>query len=238
MDTFVESAFYCGSKIAKLLSPSYPVIARLLLVSTFIEDGVTVMLELGLQRDFLRREYGIPYYMAALLIICYLSISLSAALLLVSCRDKFQRAAAHVLVGCTIYQQIMYGRHSLIISGNAGFFVRNLCLCGAILLVSCDSSQTPRQSLLDINPRTKKNVPQIQLASRILLVLLTFEFVYTLGAWATFLTLPVVACVLLGFHVEINASILLALYVLHNIINSNFWHPSHSDDLSEIMQYE
>lgn len=91
--------------------------------------------------------------------------------------------------------------------------------------------------LLDGQTDKKTTVSYLQLASRILLVLLAIEFSFTLGTVGTVLTLPVILAVLVGYQLEISGGILLILYLAHNIIQSAFWSVSGSY-VSQIMQYE
>lgn len=91
----VQAARHCFSNIGQRLSPYYPVVVRLLVVSTFIEDGVSVVLEFDHELNFLHRQFHLPYFIAAFLLISYILISFAAALMIVSCREKnaaFRRA--------------------------------------------------------------------------------------------------------------------------------------------------
>lgn len=244
----MRDAYVQANRVGKKVQPYVPTLVRLLLVSTFVEDGLRVLLELPHQIAFLHNEFRIPSFIAAIMLLANIAISFVAVYVIVMrrrfMRGRHESTAAYVLISCVLYQQLLYGRHSPIASGNIGFLVRNLCLSGAILLVSCQARLASGRSalpmgILDSGRTDKKTTISVMLlSSRILLVLLALEFIVTLGAWGTILTLPVIAAVLVGYRVEISGSILLALYFLHNILNSAFWGSHHTWYMAQIMQYE
>lgn len=230
----------------KVISPYMPMLCRILLVSTFVEDGIRILFEMNHQVDFLIHEYYLPGFIATLLLLSNIFISFIAVVFILGrkkiARGTYETYAAYALIGCIVYQQILYGRHSPIGSGNMGFFVRNLCLSGGLLLITCQSRMASGRSalplgLLDGQTDKKTTVSYLQLGSRILLALLALEFIVTLGTIGTIFTVPVVIAVLVGYQLEISGSILLILYLLHNILNSAFWNVSGSY-VSQIMQYE
>lgn len=233
-------------RIRKAASPYLPFLCRVLLVSTFVEDGIRILFEMRHQVDFLRHEYGFPAFIATIMLLSNILISFVAVAVILARkkleRGKYENYAAYALIACVGYQQILYGRHSPIASGNFGFFVRNLCLSGSLLLITCQTRMAAGRSalpmgLLDGETNKQTTVSYLQLASRILLVLLALEFMATLGTIGTVLTLPVIIAVLVGYQLEISGGILLILYLLHNILNSAFWAVSGSY-ISQIMQYE
>jgi uncharacterized membrane protein YphA (DoxX/SURF4 family) len=234
-------------KIRKDLNPYLPTIVRLLLVATFVEDGVRVLFELPHQVDFLRYQYYLPSFIAYIMLIVSVAISFVGVAFVVA-QKKIARGAnetfgAYLLLGCVIYQQLIYGHDSPITSGNWGFLVRNLCLAGSLMLIVCQSRLAAGHSALPLglldgrNPDKKDVVAYMQLASRILLVLLGLEFILTMGVVGTILTVPVMLAVLVGFYIEISGALLLLLYFLHNVLNSAFWFESVSH-MREIRRYE
>lgn len=111
------------------------------------------------------------------------------------------------------------------------------------MLVSCQTRIASGRSALPLglldgaNTDKKTTVAYLQLASRIMLVLLGIEFLTTLGVFGTLLAVPVIIAVLVGYKLEISGTILLVLYLFHNILNSAFWAVS-GTYISQIMQYE
>ena len=241
--TVVQSA----RKARRLLNPYLPTIVRVLLVSTFVEDGLRVLQELDHQISFLTNQYFLPSAIAGMMLFGNIAVSFVGVFLVLAqkriSRGAYETLAAYLLIGCVLYQQALYGRHSPIGSGNIGFLVRNLCLSGSLLLISCQARMAEGRSalplgILDSGTDKKTTVAYMQLTSRILLVLLAIEFIATLGVIGTILTVPVICAVLAGYRLEISGGMLLALYFVHNILNSAFWAESSSTYMSQIMQYE
>lgn len=83
----------------------------------------------------------------------------------------------------------------------------------------------------------------IQLASRILMVLLSLEFLTSLGAVGTVIAIPVILAVLVGYQMPWSGVALLLVYFLHNILNSAFWSIDASGSFyrqyrREVLKYE
>lgn len=234
-------------KFKKDASPYLPTLVRVLLIATFVEDGVRVLFELPHQVDFLRLQYRMPSFIATILLVGNVLISFLGCGLVVAqkkiARGAYETHGSYLLLACVLYQQIMYGRHSPIGSGNWGFLVRNLCLAGSLLLISCQVRLAAGQSALPMglldgqSSNKKQTVAYMQAGSRFLLVLLAMEFVATLGWIGTILTMPVILAVLVGFQLEISGAILLTLYFVHNVLNSSFWSVN-GTYMREIMRYE
>mmetsp|Transcript_14999 Transcript_14999/g.30502 ORF Transcript_14999/g.30502 Transcript_14999/m.30502 type:complete len:110 (+) Transcript_14999:708-1037(+) len=56
-----------------------------------------------------------------------------------------------------------------------------------------------------------------------MIVLLSLEFIGTLGAIGTVLALPIVVAVMLGYKSELSGLLLLVFYFVHNVLSSSFW---------------
>lgn len=199
------------------------------------------------KRDFLKMQYRLPAFIGAFLLLVNVAVSFAGGVLVVAqkkiARGKFETHGSYCLLACVVYQQIVYGRHSPIGSGNLGFLVRNLCLAGSLILIACQVRLAAGQSALPMGlldnhaPTKKQTVAYMQLGSRVLLVLLALEFVTTFGVYGTILTVPFILAVLFGYQLEISGSILLTFYFVHNILNSSFWSVRGSY-MREIMRYE
>ncbi|CAN8063744.1 unnamed protein product [Agarophyton chilense] len=243
---FVRQNLTTLRKFRKSIAPYLPLICRILLMSTFIEDGIRVLFEMRHQVDFLHHEYYLPAFIATLMLLSNIAISfISIAVILAGkrvARGMYENLASYALIACVVYQQVLYGRHSPIGSGNIGFLIRNLCLSGSLLLITCQSRLAQGRSalplgLLDGQADKQTTVAYLQLASRIMLVLLGLEFVTTLGVFGTLLAIPVIFAVLVGFKLEISGLVLFFFYLVHNILNSAFWSVK-GTYVSQIMQYE
>lgn len=243
----MNTLFARARKLKKEAAPYLPTLVRVLLIATFVEDGVRVLFELPHQVDFLRLQYYMPSFVATFLLVGNVLVSFLGCGLVVAqkkiARGAYETHGSYLLLACVLYQQVMYGRHSPIGSGNWGFLVRNLCLAGSLLLISCQVRLAAGQSALPMglldgqSSNKKQTVAYMQAGSRLLLVLLAMEFVATLGWTGTILTMPVILAVLVGFHLEISGFLLLSLYFVHNVLNSSFWSVN-GTYMREIMRYE
>jgi len=227
-----------AEKVKKQIWPWLPVVARLLLVLTFIEDASRIFLELSSQISFLSSEYLLPSVIAGILIVSTTTISLAGSFLVIT--QKKEQIGAYLLIFFLFYQQVIYGRHSPIASGNIGFLFRNLCLAGCFLLLAVQrrikEGQTALPGVPDAGERSTY-VEYIQVAARCLLVLLSLEFLTTLGPIGSLLTLPVIGAVLVGYRVPVSGSLLFLAYFLHNVLNSAFW-ASSSEFTRDVKRYE
>lgn len=198
----------------------------------------------GLQIDFLHYEYKLPEWLAGILLVATVLLSFAGSGLLIAQKHafggKYEALGSYLLLGCVSYQQVVYGRHSPIGSGNLGFLVRNLCLAGALLLFLAQSRIEEGRTALPGVPDPGNSVTMqsyLKLASRVLLVLLAMEFLTTMGWVGCVLTAPVVLAVAVGWYMTISGTLLLVLYLVHNVLNSAFWSLGDSY-MKDVLRYE
>ena len=108
--------------------------------------------------------------------------------------------------------------------------------------MSCQSRIASGRSALPmglLDGQTDKNsaVAYMQLASRIMLVMLGVEVITMMKALGIIVGVPAIIAVLVGYQLEISGGILLIVYFLHNVTNSAFW-TVHGTYVAQIMQYE
>eukprot|EP00171_Calliarthron_tuberculosum_P002906 IDg2906t1 len=175
---------------------------------------------------------------------CFLSASFVVLMHRRFLNGRHEFTAAFILIGCGMYQQLIYGRHSVISSGNTGFLLRNLCMTGTLLLVSCRTRIAAVRSALPVSvlglreTERKRPMEYVILVARVLLVMLSFEVFNTLGTAGMYLSFPVILAVLFGYKLELSGSALVALYVFHNTHSSAFWESHLSSHTAHIMRYE
>lgn len=239
-----RQALRVSKRFTKQVAPYAPYITRGLFVATFVEDGVRVLTEMPHQIDFLHYEYRIPEWLAGVLLVVTVLLSFVGSGLLIAQKHafggKYEALGSYLLLGCVAYQQVVYGRHSPIGSGNIGFLVRNLCLAGALLLFLAQSRIEEGRTALPGVPDPGNSVTMqsyLKLASRVLLVLLAMEFLTTMGWVGCVLTAPVVLAVAVGWYMTISGTLLLVLYLVHNVLNSAFWSLGDSY-MKDVLRYE
>ncbi|XP_015925990.1 surfeit locus protein 4 homolog [Parasteatoda tepidariorum] len=156
-EDFVDEVLRYGKHIL-------PTLARLCLVSTFLEDGVRMWMQWGEQRDYMDVSWGIGWFLGS----CFVFINLFGQIigsLMVLARFKVD-AACGLLFFIVFLQTIAYS-----ILWDLHFLLRNLSLVGALLLLIAES-RIEGKSLFAGIPTLGENKPKnyLQLTGRILLV--------------------------------------------------------------------
>jgi len=249
----------------RLTRPVAPVLTRLLIISTFIEDGLRTLSELPSQQIFFKQALGIPAGLAKLLIIPAVLVSLASAVLFMV--PKLNKLGAKMLMGCVLYQQLIYGRHSAITTGNLGFFIRNLCMSGTLALFLYVPSSTPSSNisnLSNINSSANINIDMdiggllpgsiamktlrkgakdnAALIVRVLFAVAAFEMYDVVGWWWSLLIIPCSVSLVIGFQAELCSLLIMGFYAVGAVVANPFWTISVVDKealhLRELMRYE
>ena len=150
-------------------------------------------------------------------------IAMTACSTLVIIR-KYTEYAVFGLIGVVITQALGYG---LIFDLN--FFLRNLSVMGGLLMVLSDSWVRKRFAPAGLPlPNESDRKKYIQLAGRILLILLFVGFIWS-GEWGIARVLVslfgLVACVMVvvGFKAKWSAILLVVILSIFNLLVNNFW---------------
>ena len=137
---------------------------------------------------------------------------------------KYPEYAVFGLIGVVVTQALGYG---LIFDLN--FFLRNLSVMGGLLMVLSDSWVRKKFAPAGLPlPAEKDRKKYIQLAGRILLILLFLGFVWS-GDWGfmrigvSLLGLVAVVMVVVGFKAKWSATILVIILSIFNLLVNNFW---------------
>ena len=137
---------------------------------------------------------------------------------------KYTEYAVFGLLGVVITQALGYG---LIFDLN--FFLRNLSVMGGLLMVLSDSWVRKKFAPAGLPlPAEKDRKKYIQLAGRILLILLFVGFIWS-GDWGIARILVslfgLVACVMVvvGFKAKWSAILLVVILSVFNLVVNNFW---------------
>ena len=137
---------------------------------------------------------------------------------------KYPEYAVFGLIGVVVTQALGYG---LIFDLN--FFLRNLSVMGGLLMVLSDSWVRKKFAPAGLPlPAEKDRKKYIQLAGRILLILLFVGFIWS-GDWGFARILVslfgLVACVMVvvGFKAKWSAILLVVILSVFNLLVNNFW---------------
>ena len=148
---------------------------------------------------------------------------MSAGSFMVIARKRAEYAVAGLLA-VVVSQALAYG-----LLTDLNFFLRNLSVVGGLLMVLSDSWVRKKfvpAGLPQLDEKDRKMY--VQLAGRVLLILLFVGFVFS-GSWGFWRILVsllgLVACVMVvvGFKAKWSAILLVVLLSLFNVLVNNFW---------------
>lgn len=229
------------SRLKRLARPIAPGLTRALVASTFVEDGFRTLFELPSQIAFFSTALGIPSVLSRFVIIIAVLTSLASTTMFLLPRTTARGAKA--LLGCVLYQQLVYGRHSALTAGNFGFLVRNACMAGTLALFLTKNTPEPALPGAGTGARLRKGArDNAALLVRILFALACFEMFDVVG-WGWALVIVPAACALVvGFQAEICAILLIFFYTLGAAVANPFWSVSVTSKemlhMRDLMRYE
>ncbi|XP_032828956.1 surfeit locus protein 4 [Petromyzon marinus] len=213
-----------------------PHLARLCLVSTFLEDGVRMWFQWSLQRDYIDRMWGAGFVLASLFVFINLVGQLSGCVLVLS--RNFVSYACYGLFVIIALQTLAYN-----ILWDAHFLMRNLALGGGLLLLLAENRSDGRSMFAGV-PTMGENSPKqyMQLGGR---VLLTLMFMTLLNFEASFFSIvqdlvgtALMLLVAVGFKTKLAALTLVLWLLAMNVYMHPFWTVSSNKAMHDYMKYD
>jgi len=204
-----------------------PHVARLCLVSTFIEDGIRMWLQWGEQRDYMNGAWGCGFVLATLFVIINLIGQLGGSALVLLRRHVY--IACGILFFIIAFQTLAYS-----VLWDIKFFLKNLALAGGVLLLLAESKSEGR-SLFAGLPSMGENSHKtyIQLSGRVLLVCMFLTLLRldlsVVQMVQNAIGLALVLLIAVGYKTRL-ASLALALWLmLINLYFNAWWNlPAHA----------
>ncbi|KAI8637072.1 SURF4 family-domain-containing protein [Parasitella parasitica] len=247
--SFEETIRETSARIEKTLDtlgqpvkPYLPALSRFLVVATFYEDSLRIMVQWSDQRSYLEGDRGFPRGISHLFLILNVFAMLIFSSTLIA--KKHVSVSVYVLAGVIVSQAVCYG-----LVFNMVFFLRNLSILGGLLLCLSESilrnkRQTSSSHLFASLPSLTETERHqyFQLAGRVLLVLLFAGFVFQ-GEWSLLRVLVSLvgfaACVMVvvGFRAKWSASFLVTFLCILNVIVNNWWTVQHSNYKRDVTKY-
>lgn len=213
-----------------------PHVARLCLISTFLEDGIRMYMQWSEQRDYMDTSWGCGYFLATLFVLINLVGQLGGCVM-VLWRIKVDIACA-ALFSIVVLQTLAYS-----ILWDFQFLMRNLALIGALLLVLAES-RVESKSLLAGVPSLGDNKPKtyLQLTGRVLLV---FMFVTLLRMELSFMQIVqnvvgsiLMVLVTIGMKTKLSALILVAWLTTLNFYFNAWWTIPSYKPMRDFLKYD
>ncbi len=213
-----------------------PHVARLCLISTFLEDGIRMWFQWGEQRDYIDQTWGCGYIISTLFVLLNLVGQLAGCVMVLS-RQKVPIACG-LLFGIIALQTIAYS-----ILWDIKFLMRNLALIGGIILLLAES-RTEGKSLFAGVPDMGTNKPKtyMQLSGRLLLVLmfmtlLRFEMSFVQMA-QNLIGSALIILVAIGFKTKLCALVLVAWLTIINFYYNAWWNIPSYRPMRDFLKYD
>lgn len=213
-----------------------PSVARLCLISTFIEDGIRMWFQWDEQRDYIAHTWSAPSFIGTLFVIINLSCQLIPCGLILA--RKHANISCYILFGTVVIQTIAYK-----ILWDIRFLLRNLSLAGGLLLLLVESKPDAK-SLFAGLPQLGDNKPKnyMQFVGRILTILmfttllhLEFSFLNILNVVMGTVLILLVA---VGYKTKLSASTLIFFLSISNVLANHFWTIDSNEPLHDFLKYD
>ncbi|XP_064615953.1 surfeit locus protein 4-like [Liolophura sinensis] len=213
-----------------------PHIARLCLISTFIEDGFRMWFQWHEQRDYMSATWGCGAFLATIFVIVNLIGQLGGCIMVLS-RQKVQIACG-ILFGIIALQTVAYS-----ILWDLKFLMRNLALAGGVLLLLAES-RAEGKSLFAGLPSMGENNPKqyLQLSGRVLLVLM---FLTLLRFEANIIQIvenligtALIILVAVGYKTKLSALILVLYLTILNCYFNAWWNIPSYRPMRDFLKYD
>ncbi|KAJ1547518.1 hypothetical protein HK096_002566 [Nowakowskiella sp. JEL0078] len=226
--------------ISQPIKPHLPVIARFLLVVTFLEDSLRIVSQWSDQTNYLSTQRGMKYGIAEIFLI--INVILMTTCSILSIMRRYTEVAVSGLAIVVVSQSIGYG-----LIFDTAFFFRNLSVVGGLLMLLADfyASSKKKSNLFAGLPNlaeTDKN-EYIKLFARILLVALFMSFILQGEFTFTRLIVSIIAfigCVMvvIGFKAKWSALLLVAFLSISNVLLNNWWSLPSTHHKRDFLKYD
>uniref|UniRef100_A0A6I8PLN6 Surfeit locus protein 4 n=1 Tax=Ornithorhynchus anatinus TaxID=9258 RepID=A0A6I8PLN6_ORNAN len=211
-------------------------VARLCLVSTFLEDGLRMWFKWNEQRDYIDRSWGSGPFLATSFVVLNMSGQLVGCILLLA--RKFVPYTCFGLYGIIFMQVIAYS-----VLRNFKFLMRNMAIGGGLLLLLSEWRSEGRSKLVGV-PRMDGIFPRpyMQLCGRVLLVLTFLSLLHLeVTAFSIFqdiLGVAMIVLVAIGFRTKLAALTLVIRLSVLNLAKNAFWTVPAERPLHDFLKYD
>lgn len=218
------------------IRPHLAKIGRFLLVATFLEDSLRIVMQWDQQVRYMSSVRGLSFSLACLFLASVVLAMLGCSLIVLGNvgGGKHLKKACYGLMAVVIAQAVGYG-----LLMDPGFMLRNLSLIGGLflLLAQATASESHKKHVFGGLPvgLDSKSAQVLPLLGRILLMFLFASLTFASGELSVtrgiIALISLVSCtmVIVGFKAKTSAALLLAVLSVSNILLNNWWslHDSH-----------
>lgn len=233
---YVSTAEDVADQVIRKGKNVLPTVARLCLISTFLEDGLRMWFQWSEQRDYMDASWGCGQFLATMFVIVNLFGQLGGCVMVLG-RLKVDIACG-MLFFIVVLQTFAYS-----ILWDLQFLLRNLALIGALLLVLAEARAEGRSLFAGV-PSLGENKPKtyLQLAGRILLA---FMFITLLRFEVSFLQIVqdllgsiLMILVTVGYRTKLSALMLVLVLSVLNLYHNAWWSVPTYKPLRDFLKYD
>ncbi|KAJ3026004.1 UNVERIFIED_CONTAM: hypothetical protein HDU68_006376 [Siphonaria sp. JEL0065] len=226
-------------RIAQPIKPYLPVLARFLLVVTFLEDSLRISTQYTDQKFYLKKHRGFWPAFADLFLITNVLLMVSCSILAII--KKHTQIAVGGLFFVVVSQGLGYG-----LLFDSSFFFRTLSVIGGLVMLLADSAASSNKKTIfaglpSMNDESKSTY--LQLCGRVLLVFLFMSFIFAGQMTVTRAIVAVIAfigCVMVvvGFKAKWSAGMLILFLSISNVVLNNWWTLHHAHPQRDFQRYD
>ncbi|XP_078282570.1 surfeit locus protein 4 [Rhinoraja longicauda] len=213
-----------------------PHLARLCLISTFLEDGIRMWFQWNDQRDYIEVTWSCGYFLATCFVLINLFGQLGGCILILS--RNFVQYACFGLFGIIALQTIAYS-----ILWDLKFLMRNLALGGGLLLLLAESRSEGKSMFAGV-PTIKESSPKqyMQLGGRVLLILMFMTLLHFNSSFFSIIQNVVgtglIVLVAIGFKTKLAALTLVIWLFSLNLYFNAFWTVPTYKPMHDFLKYD
>ncbi|GJQ83218.1 putative surfeit locus protein [Trypoxylus dichotomus] len=233
---YVSTAEDIADQVIRKGKHILPTVARLCLISTFLEDGLRMWFQWNEQREYMDMSWGCGKILATVFVLVNLIGQLGGCVMVII-RYKVSIACG-VLFFIVVLQTFAYS-----ILWDMQFLFRNLALIGALLLVLAEG-RGEAKSLFAGVPSLGDNKPKnyLQLTGRILIA---FMFITLIRFELSFLQIvldlagsALMVLVTVGYKTKLSALILVLFLSTLNFYHNAWWNIPEYKPLRDFLKYD